>query len=66
MFKYFRNASQLFLQEIFKENPILIRQIKRCQSILDEHNLGVIVTWLAILFKHGCFKDNVQALIVHS
>lgn len=66
MFKYFRNSSQLFLQEIFKENPNLTKQIKRCQGNLSEHNLGVIVTWLAILFKHGCFKDNVQTLIVHS
>lgn len=45
MFKYFRNSSQLFLQELFKENPNLIRQIKRCQGNLSEHNLGVIVTY---------------------
>lgn len=29
MFKYFRNASQLFFQERFKETLILMRQMKR-------------------------------------
>lgn len=28
MVKNFRNASQLFLQDMFKENPILMKEVK--------------------------------------